>query len=493
MKKILSIFMTLLVVLTLSGCVLDAPVEDGITFSLTGENIIELDLGVEYIEEGFMAKIADTDSSSSVTVNGTVDHTIVGVYQIEYTFEHNFVTYQLFRFIIVNDTEIGDINFRLIGETIIEISLGGEYVEEGVIASIGSESLSSNVTIIGEVDETTVGIYFLEYVLDYNDEEIRLLRAVSVIEDTFADPDEVLYDGVCDNVEVHYIDLDAMGDSTLIDCGDFEILIDAGLKSAGSNIIVPYLEDYVDDGTIELLIATHPDADHIGGFVGLSGTQGIFEAFTVERVLDYGYTKTTTTHSQYAELRDASKALVCNGDDAINGVNMCQPYYTITEDLILRVIDTGHYAIPDSTNDNENSIVVMLEHNDLRYLFTGDAEFVAEAHMAPSISNVDVYKAGHHGSKTANSAIFLAALTPSDIILSVHFPDDDDGENAYGIPQQESLDRMFGYTDNIYATGVNGHIVLVSNGISYTITGSTNSILLKDSIWFSTHRIYPTE
>jgi len=386
------------------------------------------------------------------------------------------------------------VTFKLNGDNVVNMTTGESFLDYGFVAKDGDDDISSFVTIEGEYDIRTPGVYFIEYVLDYNGEETRLLRAIIITETTVVmNPDEVLYDGTCDNVEIHYLYLEAMGDSTLIDCGDFEILIDAGLKSTGTNIVVPYLQDYVTDGIIELVIATHPDADHIGGFVGLSGELGIFDAFTVLRVLDYGYTKTTNTHEQYAELRDASGALVCNGHDALTSANLCQPYYTITEDLILRVIDTGFYENHDSTNDNENSIVVMLEHKDLKFLFTGDAEFDAEAYMALNLGKVDVYKAGHHGSHTASSEALLTVISPTDIILSVYFPDDDDGENGYGIPQQESLDRMFGYTDNIYATSVNGHIVIVSDGMSYSITGSINSVLLKDSTWFLDHRTYPTD
>jgi len=392
-----------------------------------------------------------------------------------------------------NDTITG-ITFKLNGDNIVNVTTGENFLDYGFIAKDGDKDITSFVTIDGEYDVRTPGVYFIEYVLNYNGEETRLLRAIIVTETTVVmDPDEILYDGTCDNVEIHYIYLEAMGDSTLIDCGDFEILIDAGLKSTGTEIVVPYLQDYVTDGIIELVIATHPDADHIGGFVGLSDELGIFDAFTVERVLDYGYTKTTNTHEQYAELRDASGALICNGHDALTGVNLCQPYYTITEDLILRIIDTGFYENHDSTNDNENSIVVMLEHKDLKFLFTGDAEFDAEAFMALNLGVVDVYKAGHHGSHTASSEALLSVIQPTDIILSVYFPDDDDGENGYGIPQQESLDRMFGYTDNIYATSVNGTIVIVSDGTSYTINGAVNNTLLKDSIWFLEHRTYPTQ
>ncbi len=395
--------------------------------------------------------------------------------------------------VIDGSTASSGVTFKLKGDNVVVLTTGESYLDYGFTAKDGTKDISSSVKIEGEVDNRTPGVYFIEYVLNYNGEETRLLRAIVVNETiVIMDPNEVLYDGTCDNVEIHYIYLEAMGDSTLIDCGDFEILIDAGLKSTGTEIVVPYLQEYVTDGVIEILIATHPDADHIGGFVGLSDELGIFDAFTVLRVLDYGYTKTTNTHEQYAELRDASGALVCNGHDALTSANLCQPYYTITEDLILRVIDTGFYENHDSTNDNENSIVVMLEHKDLKFLFTGDAEFDAEAFMALNLGKVDVYKAGHHGSSTASSEALLSVIQPEDIILSVYFPDDDDGENGYGIPQQESLDRMFGYTDNIYATAINGTIIIVSDGESYTITGSLNNTLLKDSDWFADHRTYPT-
>jgi beta-lactamase superfamily II metal-dependent hydrolase len=389
---------------------------------------------------------------------------------------------------------VDGLNFRLEGENIINMTTGESYLEPGFEAYFGSVNLEGDVVIEGSVDNTTPGVYFLEYVLDYDGEEYRLLRAVVVTETTVVvNPDQVLYDGTCDEVDIHYLSLGSMGASTIIDYCDFEIVIDAGLKSAGTDVVVPYLETLVDDGTIELVIATHPDADHIGGFVGLSGEAGVFNSFTIERILDYGYTKSTTTHEQYAELRDSSGALVCSGDDALNSKNLCQPYFTIASDLILTVIDTGHYDGEDTTNDNENSIVVLLEHGDNTFLFTGDAESNAEAFMSSELSHVDVFQAGHHGSNTANTDLLLNAITPTDIILIVDFPDDEDGENGYGIPQQDSLDRMFGQTDNIYATGVSGTIVINSNGTTYTITGTDNTTLLKDSDWFSTHRTYPTE
>ena len=77
--------MTLLVGLALSGCVFEPSTTEEVVFSLSGDNVIELDIGEEYIELGFTANIADVDFSSSVSVSGTVDNTISGVYRVEYT------------------------------------------------------------------------------------------------------------------------------------------------------------------------------------------------------------------------------------------------------------------------------------------------------------------------------------------------------------------------------------------------------------------------
>ena len=54
------------------------------------------------------------------------------------------------------------------------------------------------------------------------------------------------------------------------------------------------------------------------------------------------------------------------------------------------------------------------------------------------------------------------------------------------------MDRLFGMTDDIYTTGTSGHIVITSNGTTYTIVGEENTILFKDSEWFAEHREYPT-
>ncbi len=91
-----------------------------------------------------------------------------------------------------------------------------------------------------------------------------------------------------EELEVPYEDLD-QGDSILIDLGEIEILIDGGGKSPG---VVAYLNDYI-DGAIEVMVATHPHADHIGGLIA------VLDSFEVEEIWLNGDTSTSKTYQEF--------------------------------------------------------------------------------------------------------------------------------------------------------------------------------------------------
>ena len=146
--------------------------------------------------------------------------------------------------------------------------------------------------------------------------------------------------------------------------------------------------------------------------------------------------------------------------------------------ITLDVLDTGFYN-DNSVKANNRSIVTLLTHGEINYLFPGDLE--KDQDFSETIEHVDIFKASHHGAKSANSTKLLEALTPEVIILST------DGNNSYKIPQQESLDRMYAVTNQIYATFTTGTIKITSNGTSYDIT-SDNLILFQDSKWFAQNR-----
>jgi len=189
---------------------------------------------------------------------------------------------------------------------------------------------------------------------------------------------------------VHFIDV-GQGDSILLDLGDIEVLIDGGEKSPG---VVSYIDDYV-DGPLEVMVATHPHADHIGGLIEVLG------AFEIDEIWLNGDTSTSQTYSQFmsavnsegAELYEARRG------DTIQAGN-----------LTFNVL----HPVNLSGSTNDNSIVLSLSYGQVDFLFTGDAEQEAEASMLMEgiVPDVEILKVGHHGSRTASSIQFLQAAKP---------------------------------------------------------------------------------
>ena len=111
-------------------------------------------------------------------------------------------------------------------------------------------------------------------------------------------------------------------------------------------------------------------------------------------------------------------------------------------------------------NVNNDSVGLFLTHGENTFIFTGDAEALAEKEMADSgkLRHADVYKAGHHGSETSSCAEFMKAISPDYAVISC-------GEgNSYGHPNKKALKEISKYTDKIYRTDLNGTVTFVSDG-----------------------------
>ncbi|GBR76777.1 DNA internalization-related competence protein ComEC/Rec2 [Candidatus Termititenax persephonae] len=107
---------------------------------------------------------------------------------------------------------------------------------------------------------------------------------------------------------------------------------------------------------------------------------------------------------------------------------------TLAEDLpFVRLYRPGRY---DAHNENNNSQLALLEQNGFRLLFTGDAEAEAERFFLDVLPEIDVLKAGHHGSKTSSSAEFLDRLKPDNVVISAG------RRNKYRHPSPEALARL---------------------------------------------------
>lgn len=260
-------------------------------------------------------------------------------------------------------------------------------------------------------------------------------------------------------VDAHFIDI-GHGDAILIDYGTKELLIDGGkcvTSTMWGNIfqngciamcerehdIVRAISGFV-DGALDVVVATHPDSDHIGGLVA------VLNAFDVGEMWFNGETKSSKVYQCYDKrvASEGTKVHVARRGDQIH-----------LGDLTFNVLH------PASLGDvaNNNSIVLELFASGIRFLFMGDAEEGAEWDMlfAGLIRDIDVLKVGHHGSKNCSSEPFLNIVRPGIAVYSA-------GENSYGHPEKEAIDRLKAVGARVYGTDEHGTIVVTADGKTKT-------------------------
>jgi competence protein ComEC len=246
------------------------------------------------------------------------------------------------------------------------------------------------------------------------------------------------------NMYVHFINV-GQGDSIYIKAPNGEdILIDGGNKD-GSDLVAYLKKQKVKD--IEFMIATHPDADHIGGL------DEVLKAFPVKSVYA---PKVSHTSQAYKDFLTAVK-------------NKKLTIKTAKADVTLSIKGvTAKFVGPVktySTSDtNDWSAVLKITYGKNSFLFTGDAEAKAEADMIKAKKDLraDVLKVGHHGAKTSTSTAFLNAVKPKYAVISV-------GKNSYGHPTKEVLNRLKAAKVTVYRTDQKGTIVFTSNGSKLSV------------------------
>jgi beta-lactamase superfamily II metal-dependent hydrolase len=241
-----------------------------------------------------------------------------------------------------------------------------------------------------------------------------------------------------DELRVHFIDV-GQGDAILVDFGETEILIDGGGKSPG---VVTYLNDYV-DGALEVMVATHPHADHIGGLIA------VLEAFSVQEIWHNGDTSTSQTFNQFMA------AVQSEGAEVRVGPRGEEIY---ADKLTFTILNPTTLA----GTTNNNSLVLSLSYGEVDFLFMGDAEKEAEGTMLiaadMSVPDAEILKVGHHGSRTSSSQAFLALVKPEVAIYMAG------AGNSYGHPHEETLNRLRQIGADIYGTDVYGTIIITTDG-----------------------------
>lgn len=242
---------------------------------------------------------------------------------------------------------------------------------------------------------------------------------------------------------ISYMDV-GQGDAAYIKVNGNDILIDAGPRSNSKELLEQLKAKNIDD--FELVIATHPHEDHIGGMVD------VFKEYEVKAFYSPKITHTTKT---YENLVKAVKDEGLKTKELKSGM----------------VIDLGEGAkfevfTPQKSEYeelNDYSPIMKLSFGDTSYLFTGDAEKLAEeealAKYKTSLDS-DVIKFGHHGSSSSSSNAFIEAVSPKYGIISCA------KDNKYGHPHRETLDIIKKYNIKTFRTDTDGEIILTSDGKS---------------------------
>ena len=236
-------------------------------------------------------------------------------------------------------------------------------------------------------------------------------------------------------VRTHFIDV-GQGDATFLELPDSTtILIDAGEQDAGETV-VSYIKNLGYD-KIDIVVATHPHADHIGGMAK------VLRSFEVGRMYMPKKEHTSKTFANMLKVIEEKEI----------------PLYTAKRGVIL-IEQTDLKAellspVSESYEDlNNYSAVLNVTYGKTGLLFTGDAEQEVEEQLLHADISAQILKVGHHGSSTSSSQRFLDKVNPAYAVISCG------AKNDYGHPHRETMDALSRMGCTILRTDQKGCVVL---------------------------------
>lgn len=247
------------------------------------------------------------------------------------------------------------------------------------------------------------------------------------------------------NLEVSFLDV-GQGDATLIETpSGSQVLVDGGSAGQADQPLSEVLPFY--DRSLDMVIATHADTDHLGGLVNVLKEYQVNEVVIPARPSD------------------------SQGHEAFMGAVDNQPETTrvrkLTRGDTVR-LGEGAYLLTlfplknhSPTDTNDSSLVFKLLYGQTSWMFSGDSPQAIEEYLAATdgrLLDADVLKVGHHGSDTSSSDIFLSAVSPTAAVISAG------ADNPHGHPTPAVLDRLQSVASEILCTCETGTAVYVSDG-----------------------------
>ena len=317
-------------------------------------------------------------------------------------------------------------------------------------------------------------------------------------------------------LSIHFLELGNKytGDCVYINYGDIDILIDAGSRQSSALTIKAYVDNYIRDGKLEYVVATHAHEDHIAGFYSSRTVTGIFESYEIGTIIDFPKTNSTTvTYNNYKTYRDRAVAkgtVHYNALQCYNNEGGAQRVYDLGGDVTLEILYNYYYE-NQTRSENNYSVCIRIVQNDNQYLFTGDLEQEGEERLVDyyeenfgGLGHCVLYKGGHHGSNTSSNEKLMAAISPEYVcVCSCTGSSEYRASPPNVFPSQGFVDRVAPYTDEVYITTLvtdyggnkysplNGNIVFLIRGGAPAVICSNNNRKLKDTEWFLNNRIMP--
>lgn len=243
---------------------------------------------------------------------------------------------------------------------------------------------------------------------------------------------------------VAFLDV-GQGDAIFIETPEgVQVLVDGGptnavLRELGKQM--PIL-----DRSLDLVIATHPDKDHIGGLVD------VLDRYEVANIM-------VTNNESETTSADVFEYMVADEDASVRLATAGQ-VLKLGETVTLSILSP---SVTDTSNwkSNASSIVAKLTYGDMDFMLTGDIPISVENYLVDTYKDVlesEVLKLAHHGSKTSSGASFLATVNSKYAVVSAG------ADNRYGHPDAKVLDRVETAGAEILNTAKQGTIVFKSDG-----------------------------